>query len=93
MSKQLTMKAGVVMIAALALAGALAMFVFGASQPVAGQTTSDDVTRSISASSVDTGGMVDVTITNVNTGLLVDVTETLPDGWSYQSVIAVRQLM
>ena len=49
MSKQLTMKAGVAMIAVLALAGALAMFVFGVSQPVAAQTTSADVTRSFGA--------------------------------------------
>ena len=85
MSKQLTTKAGVALFALLALAGALAIFVFSASQPVAAQTSPDDVTRGFSVTSqVAPGGTVDVTIT-LNTGLLVEVTETLPDGWTYQS--------
>ena len=86
MSKQLTMKAGVAIFAALALAGVLALFAFGAYQPVAAQTTSSDVTRSFSASQVTPGGTLDVTIT-LNTGLLVEITETLPDGWDYQSIM------
>ena len=85
MSKQLTMKAGVAMFAALALAVALAILAF-AYQPVAAQTDSDGVTRSFSATEVATGGTVDVTIT-LNSGFLVKVTETLPDGWTYQSVM------
>ena len=76
------------MIAALALAGALAMFVFGASQPVAAQTTSSDVTRSFSVPQEAADGTVsvDVTIT-LNTGLLVEVMETLDDAgvWAYQT--------
>ena len=73
------------MIAALALAGALAMFVFGASQPVAAQTTSGDVTRGFSATRVAADGTVsvDVTIT-LHSGALVEVAETLPDDWTYQ---------
>ena len=88
MSKQLTMTARVVLFAALALAGALAIFAFSASQPVAAQTTStDDVTRSISA----TGETVDVTITlNTSEHLIVNVTETLPSGWDYQSARSVK---
>ena len=85
MSKQLTMKAGVAMFAALALAVALAILAF-AYQPVGAQTTSDHVARSFSATQVTAGGTVDVTIT-LNTGFLVKVTETLPDGWTYQSVM------
>ena len=73
------------MFAALALAGALALFLFGAFQPVAAQTTSSDVTRSFNTTQVATGGSVEVTIT-LGTGLLVNVTETLPDGWTYVSV-------
>ena len=86
MSKQLTMKVGVAMFAALALAGVLAIFAFSALQPVAAQTTSDHVTRSFSKTEVTPGGTVDVTIT-MNIGLLVDVTETLPEGWDYLSVM------
>ena len=73
------------MFAALALAGALAVFVFGASQPVAAQTTSDDVTRSISTARVADDGTVsvDVTIT-LNTAGLAQVSETLPLGWTYE---------
>ena len=86
MSKQLTMKAGVVMFAALALAGVLAIWAFGACQSVAAQTTSADVTRSFSATQVEPGETLDVTIT-LNTGLIVEVAETMPDGWIYQSVM------
>ena len=72
------------MFAALVLAGALGVFAFST---VSAQTTSDDVTRSFSASQVAPGGTVDVTITLVDPdGILVDVMETLPDGWNYQSV-------
>ena len=89
MSKQLTMKTGVVMFAALVLAGALAIFAFSAYQPVAAQeTTSDNVTRSFSATDVETGGTLDVTITFDGGALdVVKVTEMLPDGWTYQSVV------
>ena len=87
MSKQLTMKAGVGMFAALALAVALAIWVFGAYQPVGAQAVSDNVTRSFSAAQVDTGGTVDVSITFSAGPLdLAEVTETLPAGWSYQSI-------
>ena len=55
MSKQLTMKVGVAMFAALALAGVLAIFAFSALQPVAAQTTSDHVTRSFSPTEVRPG--------------------------------------
>lgn len=76
------------MIVALALAGALAMFVFGASQPVAAQTTSSDVTRSFGTPEEAADGTVsvDVTIT-LNTGFLVEVTEMLDDAgvWNYKS--------
>ena len=85
MSKQLTMKAGVAISAALALAVALAILAF-AYQPVGAQTDSTGVTRSFSASQVEPGGTLDVTIT-LNTGFLVKVTETLPEGWTYQSVM------
>ena len=85
MSKQLTMKAGVAMSAALVLAVALAVLAF-AYQPVGAQTTSADVTRDFSASEVEPGETLDVTIT-LNTGFLVKVTETLPAGWTYQSVM------
>ena len=71
----------VMLVATMAGLGTILAFAY---QPVASQT-SDDVTRSISASQVEPGGTVDVTIT-LNAGLLVDVTETLPSGWSYQSV-------
>ena len=47
---------------------------------------STGVTRSFSTSQVDPGGTLDVTIT-LNTGFLVKVTETLPDGWTYLSVM------
>ena len=85
MTKQLTMKAGVVMFAALALAGVLAIWAFGTYWPVAAQTTSSDVTRSFSASQVAPGDTLDVTIT-LNTGVLVEVAETMPADWTYQSV-------
>ena len=86
MSKQLTMKVGVAMFAALALAGALAILAFSAYQPVAAQTTSTKVTRSFSATEVVTGGTLDVTITFADAPLhIASVTETLPDGWAYQS--------
>lgn len=88
MSKQLTMKAGVAIFAALALAVALAIMTFGAYQPVAAQeTTSDNVTRSFSATNVETGGTLDVTITFNDILDVVTVTEMLPDGWTYQSVM------
>ena len=86
MSKQLTMKAGVAMFATLALAVALAILAFGSYQPVGAQTVSDNVTRSFSATQVVTGGTVDVTIAFAAALDVVSVTETLPDGWSYQSV-------
>ena len=55
MSNRLTMKAGVVaMFAALALAGVLVILAFSAYQPVAAQTTSSEVTRSLSADAGDT---------------------------------------
>ena len=85
MTKELKMLVGVALLAALALAGALGMFTFSPAQPVAAQSTSNDVTREFSASQVARGGTVDVTIT-LNSGLLVNVTETLPDGWVYDSV-------
>lgn len=86
MSNQLTMKAGVGMFAALALAVALAILAFGAYQPVGAQTDSNNVTRSFSATQVVTGGTVDVTIAFAAALDVVKVTETLPNGWSYQSV-------
>ena len=85
MSKQLTRKVGVAMLAALALAGVLAMFALGAFQPVAAQTTSDHVTRNFSATEVAADGTVSVDVTITVTGLFATVTETLPDGWDYQS--------
>ncbi len=88
MSKQLTMKAGVAMFAALALVVALAIYAFSAYQPVAAQeTTSDNVARSFSSDDVATGGTLDVTITFDEFLAVVTVTETLPDGWTYQSVM------
>ena len=84
----MTMKAGAAMIVALALAGALAMFVFGASQPVAAQVVSGDVTRTISAPQEAADGTVSVDVTiSLTAELLVEVTETLDDGgvWAYQT--------
>ena len=89
MSKKLQILAGAAMFAALALAGALGIFAFSGAQPVHAQTVSSDVTRDFSATQVDTGGTVDVTIT-LNAGLAVAVTETLPNEWDYQSAMTSR---
>ena len=87
MSKQLTMKAGVGMLATLALAVALAIWVFGTYLPVgAQQTVSSNVTRSFSAMQVDTGGTLEVSVTFAAALDAVYVTETLPTGWTYQSI-------
>lgn len=88
MSKQLTMKAGVALFAVLALAGALAIFAFGAYQPVAAQTAAT-VTRSFDMEQVIPGGTLDVTITHTAQGIAsVDVTETLPTGWTFDSIVS-----
>ena len=63
MSKQLTMKAGVGMLATLALAVALAIWAFGTYLPVGAQTVSSNVTRSFNAMQVDTGGTLEVSVT------------------------------
>ena len=73
------------MVVALALAGVLAIFAFGAYQPVAAQTTSTDVIRGFSATEVAPGGELDVTITFDANLQTVNVTETLPEGWTYKS--------
>ena len=84
MTKQLKMLAGVAMLAILALAGTLGIFAFSAAQSVEAQTV--PVTRSFSTMQVEPGGTVNVTITF--TGFLsTNVTETLPDEWTYQSVM------
>ena len=93
MSKQLTMKAGgMAIFAALALVVALTVFAISAYQPVAAQETSNNVTRSFSVdgesvTGVDTGGTLDVTIAFAASLDVVTVTETLPEGWTYQSVM------
>ncbi len=94
MNKQLTMKAGAGMFAALALAVALAIWAFGTYLPVGAQTVSTNVSRSFSAAQVVAGGTVDVTIEFSGGPLdLATVTETLPAGWSYQSVVAPSDLV
>ena len=94
MSKQLTKKAGAGMFAALALAVALAILAFGTYQPVGAQTVSSNVSRSFSAAQVVAGGTVDVTITFAGGPLdVISVTETLPSGWSYQSVVSPSDLV
>jgi len=84
MSKQLTMKAGVAMFAALALAGALAIFIFGAYQPVAAQAD-PSASRSFSPMTVEPGGTVTVTITLANVGGIGRLTEMIPSGFTYVS--------
>ena len=75
------------MFAALALAVALAILAFGTYQPVGAQSTSTTVSRSFSAAQVVAGGTVDVTIEFAGAFLdLVEVSETLPAGWTYQSI-------
>ena len=85
MTKQLTMKAGVALFAALALAGALAIFVFGAYQPVAAQQADPSASRSFSSMTVEPGDSVTVTITTANTGNIGRVTEMIPSGFTYAS--------
>ena len=88
MSKQLTMKAGVAMFAALALAGVLAILAFSAYQPVAAQTGST-VTRGFNMEEVTPGGTLDVTITHTAPSFAsVDVSETLPAGWTFDQIVS-----
>ena len=83
MSKQLTMKAGVAMFAALALAGVLAIFALGAFQPVAAQAMDPSASRSFSPTTVAPGDTVTVTISTANAGGFGIVTEMLPSGFIY----------
>ena len=93
MSKQLTMMVGVAMFAALALAlaGALSIFSFSASQPVSAQTDQRPTSlRSFGEPQVadrrDCGcGCDDHSYATSILLSLADVTETLPEGWEYES--------
>ena len=72
-------------LAALALAGALAIYIFSVAQPAFAQST---VTRDFSADRVALGMTLDVTVTNTTDGISsVDVTETLPEGWTFDSMV------
>ena len=70
------------MLAALALAGALAIFIFGAYQPAAAQQA-PSASRSFSAMTVAPGDTVTVSIATANTGGIGRVTERLPSGFAY----------
>ena len=83
MSKQLTMKAGVAIFAALALAVALAIMAFGAYQPV--QADGHSAIRSFSPATVAPGGTVTVTIEVADYGLGGLVTENIPSSFTYVS--------
>ena len=85
MSNLLTMKVGVAVFVALALVGALTMFVFGSVQPVKGQAATPSATRSISPMTVVPGGTVTVTIERMNSGSIGRIVETLPSGFTYVS--------
>ena len=83
MSNQLTMKVGVAIFAALALVGALTMFVFGSVYPV--EASGHSATRSFDPATVAPGGTVTVTVSAENYGRFGRVTETLPTGFTYES--------
>ena len=82
MTNQLKMMVGVAVFAALALAGTLGAFVFGATQPVEAQGT-PSATRSFNPATVAPGGDVVVTINASDYGRVGAVTETLPSGFTY----------
>ncbi len=87
MTKQLKMMVGVALFATLALAGTLGAFALSAAQPAHAQGSPTGISRSISPMQVATGGTVEVAITNNMGGIgLATVTETLPSGWTYQSI-------
>ena len=87
MTNQLKMMVGVAVFAALALAGTLGLFALSAAQPAHAQGSPTGISRSISPMQVAAGGTVEVAITNNMGGIgLADVTETLPSGWTYQSI-------
>ena len=83
MSNQLTMKVGVAIFAALALVGALTMFVFGSVYPV--EASGHSAMRSFDPATVAPGGTVTVTVSAENYGRFGRVTETLPAGFTYES--------
>ena len=83
MTNQLKMMVGVAVFAALALAGTLGAFVFGAAQPVEAQTNL--ATRSFNPTPVAPGAEVVVEIDVPGSGVLPVVSEMWPSGFTYKA--------
>ena len=82
MKVQQKILAGVAVFTALALAGMVGIFTFGAAQPV--EATGHSASRSFASASVMPGGEVMVTVAVSGYGSNGLLTETLPMGFSYK---------